>query len=402
MNVEQAGSLCIQDICLNQNSRIKKRLNMISKQTIETLLNKTNAINLTLSMPTHKTGEEIKQDPIRFKNLLKKADTALKNYIKDEKKREQFLEEVTALQKDMSFWNHSEHGLVITVNNDLMEIFKLPYEVQERVYIQDHFLITPLLPMISVNGTYGVLALSQRDVRLLHCSRNMVRDITPEEIAKSAEEYLEVEQESHLQFHTGSNSGEAMFFGHGGGEEDKRIITEQFFREVEKGVTEVMRKIGDPLVLIGLEENSSFYRSINKYDRLLENSVKMNPDEQSDAKLQKKGWEVVTDYFLRDLYKAMDLFNGKSSDLISNNMDEIITGTIMGKSDVLFISNNEQSWGRYDADNHTIHYNGQQGAEDYDLLNWTAIKGMESGTKVFMLPKDEMPNRTTIAALFRF
>lgn len=375
---------------------------MISKQTIETLLNKTNAINLTLSMPTHKTGEEIKQDPIRFKNLLKKADTALKNYIKDEKKREQFLEEVIALQKDMSFWNHSEHGLVITVNNDLMEIFKLPYEVQERVYIQDHFLITPLLPMISVNGTYGVLALSQRDVRLLHCSRNMVRDITPEEIAKSAEEYLEVEQESHLQFHTGSNSGEAMFFGHGGGEEDKRIITEQFFREVEKGVTEVMRKIGDPLVLIGLEENSSFYRSINKYDRLLENSVKMNPDEQSDAKLQKKGWEVVTDYFLRDLYKAMDLFNGKSSDLISNNMDEIITGTIMGKSDVLFISNNEQSWGRYDADNHAIHYNGQQGAEDYDLLNWTAIKGMESGTKVFMLPKDEMPNRTTIAALFRF
>jgi hypothetical protein len=375
---------------------------MISKQTIETLLKKTNSINLTLSMPTHKTGEEMKQDPIRFKNLLKKADTLLKNYIKDERKREQYLEEVSALQNDMSFWNHSDRGLVITINKDLMEIFKLPYEVQERVYVQDHFLVTPLLPMISVNGTYGVLALSQSNVRLLHCSRETVTDITPSEIAKSADEYLEVEPESHLQFHTGSSSGEAMFFGHGSGEEDKRVITEQFFREVEKGITETMRQIGDPLVLIGLEENNALYRSINKYDRLLDDSVKMNPDEQSDTNLQKKGWEIVTDYFLRDLYKAMDLFDGKSSDLISNNMDEIITSTIMGKSDVLFISNNEQSWGRYDADNHTVHYNGHQGKDDYDLLNWTAIKAMENGAKVFMLPKDEMPNRTTIAALFRF
>lgn len=375
---------------------------MISKQTIETLLNKTNSINLTLSMPTHKMGEEIKQDPIRFKNLLKKADNELKNYINDERKRVQYLEEISALHNDMSFWNHSDHGLVITMNEDVMEIFKLPYVVQERVYVQDHFLVTPLLPMISVNGTYGVLALSQSDVRLLRCSRNAVTDITPAEISTSADDYLEVEQESHLQFHTGSNSGEAMFFGHGGGEEDKRVITEQFFREVEKGVTEAMRKIGDPLVLIGLEENNTFYRSINKYDRLLDDSVKMNPDEQPNATLQKKGWEIVTDFFLRDLYKAMDLFDGKSSDLISNNMDEIITSTIMGKSDVLFISNNEQSWGHYDADNHTVHYNGQHGRDDYDLLNWTAIKAMENGTKVFMLPKDEMPNRNTIAALFRF
>ncbi|MDX1592284.1 MAG: hypothetical protein R3283_09985, partial [Balneolaceae bacterium] len=179
-------------------------------------------------MPTHKSGEESKQDPIRFKNLINEAAEKLEEKGMKESDVNAFLKEAKDLLDQPMFWSHTDKGLAAYIGEDGFEYYRLPYDLDSTVYVNDHFLITPLLPMMSLDGTFCVLAVSRQNARLLRCTRNEVEDITPEDVSTSVEEYLEVEPEKQLQFHSGAKGQSAMFFGHNANEEDKMVVVEQF------------------------------------------------------------------------------------------------------------------------------------------------------------------------------
>lgn len=375
---------------------------MTSKNKIDELISKTKETNLTITLPTHKKGEEVQQDPIRYKNLLNEAEKKLQNQGLKDKEIDNMLSEPRKLIQDLEFWNHAEEGLALFLNEDAYELFYTPYNLRDQVYLNDHFLITPLLPMISLDGTYNILALSQKDLRLLNCSRNSFRDITPGDIFINIEDFIEETPQAQLQFHTGAANEDAMFFGHGGGGEDRKVVAQKYLRGVEESVTARLRKYGEPLILAGTEEIVSLYRSINHYKRTMEERIKRYTGEVQNRELQQAGWEIVQNYFLKEMYQSLEEFKDQSNERISNNLSQIVESTVMGKTDTLFIAKDEQSWGFYDGENHTVQYTGQSNGKQNELLNWTALKTIEKGGNVYVLPKEEMPHQATVAALFRF
>lgn len=375
---------------------------MVREKTIHELIDHNSNLAVTITLPTHKKGENIKQDPIRLKNLLTKAEKLIKNKESKNGYAESLLEPAYELLDKPMFWAHAENGLVIYISDNKFDMHKLPYSVDEQVYVNDHFLITPLLPMTSMEGTFTVLTASRQNLKLLRCTREGEKDITPDSIPTAVDEYLEIEPEKQLQFHSGEQGQKAMYFGHNANEEDKMIVVEQFYREAERDITSLLNEIGDPLILVGLNENTGIYKKVNNYNRLVEEVVKKNPDELSDKKLREKGWEIIQDYFLSDMYSSLKKMNKASDEKFSTNLGEIVEATVMGKSSAIFISRGEKKWGFYDEENHTVQYTSNPKGEDVDLLNWLSIKGLKTGSKVYMLPKEEMPVHATVAAEFRF
>ncbi|MEX0661570.1 MAG: hypothetical protein WEA58_09080 [Balneolaceae bacterium] len=375
---------------------------MVSEKTVDSILEKNGNPLVTITLPTHKKGEEIKQDPIRFKNLIGETIEELKNRGMKQAEAEEFMSEASELLNQPRFWTHQDYGLVVYVAKNYFEYFKVPYPIEEKAYLNSHFLITPLLPMVSMDGTYSVLAVSRKNPRLLHCTRNEVTDITPADTPKGVTEYLEETPEKELQFHTGAEGMDAMFFGHGGGEEDKKVVVEQYFRELEKEITKELNQRNEPLVLIGLEDNLSFYKKINNYNRVVDRALTGNPDELSGMQLKDEGWKEIKTYFLKDMYSSLEQFSEKDNQKVSNNLAKIVESTVMGKSKTIFISQGESRWGRYDDSTHEVHFTDSPNKDDVDLLNWLASKGRETGSKVYILPKDEMPIKATVAAEFRF
>lgn len=375
---------------------------MVSEKEINKLVNRNGSDLVTITLPTHKTGEESKQDPIRLKNLLSEAVTLLKKNGKKESEAENYLKPVFDLLDKPLFWSHTDRGLAIYLSEGEVDVYKLPYEVDEEVYVHSHHLVTPLLPMLSMDGTFCVLAVSRQEAKLLRCTRNEVRDITPSNTSVSVSDYLEVDPEKQLQFHTGATSQQAMFFGHGASEEDRMVIVEQFFRELEKEVTKVMRERNDPLVLMGLKDNLSVYRKVNNYGRVVEEAVEYNPDELSDQEIRDKGWSVIQNYFLNDMYNSLEKFSEHGEGKVSNNLGDIVEATIQGRSHTIFISKNEKKWGVFDEEEQTVHYSGKPRNGDIELLNWLSITGRKTGSNVYLLPKEEMPMHSTVAAEFRF
>lgn len=375
---------------------------MVSDKTIQDLINRNGNNLISITFPTHKVGEQSKQDPIRFKNLLNEVEARLKEKGKREPEIDKLLTEPRELLDKPIFWSHVDKGLAVYISEGFFEVYKLPYKVEQYVYVNDHFLITPLLPMTSMDGTFCTLTVSRQKVRLLRCTRDNVVDITPADAPKSVSDYLEVDPEKQLQFHTNARGQEALYFGHNASEEDKMVVVEQFLRELEKEVTHQMRDLNDPLVIIGLKDNTVMYKNINKYERVVGSFIDTNPDEMTDREVRNRGWKVIQKYFLKDMYNSLETFSEKNDEQVSNNLSEIVEATIMGKSETIFISQDEKKWGMYDPENHSVKYSAEPNGEDVELLNWLSIKARETGSKVYMLPKDQMPLHSTVAAEYRF
>lgn len=375
---------------------------MVSEKTISELINQNGEVFVTIALPTHKKGEESKQDPIRFKNLLTEASQKLAKKISGNGNIEKLLKPAKELLDKPLYWSHLDRGMAVYITEDSFRVYKLPYSVEEQVFVNDHFLITPLLPMTSMDGTFNLLTVSRQKLRLLQCTRNEVTDITPDHITTSVDDYLEVDPEKQLQFHSGSRGQKAVYFGHNANEEDKMIVVEMYFREAEKEITSILNKSQNPAVLVGLAENLALYRKINSYSRVLENDVQTHPDELSEKILRDNAWDIIKNHFLADMYRSLENYSESSTEKYSNNLGDIVEATVMGKSNTIFIAKDEQKWGFYDKENHTVQYSNNSNDEDVELLNWLSITGFKTGSKVYILPKEEMPTRSTVAAEFRF
>ncbi len=376
---------------------------MITEKNIRQLIETNGDLKISITLPTHKVGSDRQQNPIRFKNLLSNASDELASSGLKEKEIEKLLKPATELLSQPFFWSEMEQGMAVYLTPDYFEVFKLPYELSEMVYIQDHFLVTPLLPMTSTDGTYCILAISLKKSRLLRCTRTTIADITPEDIPGGINEWLGEKPEAQLQFHTGTNEGEnAMFFGHGASGEEEKELIEQYLRDVERAITPAVSRTNDPMILFGLEKNLGMYQKINHYSRIIDRPIDHNPDELSDEKLRDRGWEVIRDHFLNELFQALETYRDSAADRVSNDPSEIITSTVMGKTGAIFIAKDSVRWGTYDADNHKVLFRNQPKNSDVELMNWLSIKGFETGSDVYVLPKTDMPDQAEVAALFRF
>src|SRR4029078_11056831 len=86
---------------------------------------------LTITLPTHRTRPDNKQDPIRVKNLVTEGTNRL---LGEFPKREAapLMDRLPALVAAIDY-EHTLDGLVLTVNHDMAREYVLPFTLDERV-----------------------------------------------------------------------------------------------------------------------------------------------------------------------------------------------------------------------------------------------------------------------------
>lgn len=378
---------------------------MITRENILNLANQEHNTCISIYLPTHKKGEEVQQDPIRLKNLLSEAKQELEELKVKEQKIEELLKEPRDLLDKPLFWQHNDKGLALFASDEGFDYYRVPHNFKERVMVDDHFLITPLIPMITMEGTFCVLALSQKNIRLLKCTRASVEEIELEEAPESLEEFLKYDvNEPNLQHHSAERGdGSAIFHGQGGSSDTdtKEIIN--FLKTVENDVTAILRKRNDPLILAGTNEAVAEYRKINHYSRLMDQTVSGNPDPKSNKEIKDEGWKVIQSYFLKDMYNDIERFgNLSNSDKQSDNLTQIVEAAYYGKVESLFVPIGEHSWGWFDQERDVVHHSKGQKNGEHDLINMAAIKTLTQSGNVYALDKEDMPNNSSVAAIFRY
>jgi hypothetical protein len=376
---------------------------------------------LSLYMPTHQAGpERYEENRIRFKNLLKKAETKLLEAdLPGMKARDvsRLLEPAEGLLENGRFWAHQSEGLAIFLNFDNAYTYNLPLDFEEMVLVGQRFHIKPLLPLFTGNGRFFLLALSQNQVRLLQGTRHSVSEIElGDAVPANLQEAIAFDDpEDELQLHTstaspgGMGKQEGMFFGHSASEEEKDFIF-RYFRQIDDGLRQVLEvsrlpyeESAVPLLLAGVDYLHPIYRRANSYPYLLEEGIHGNPEHWRNEELHERAWPLVEPHFAQAQQQALARFHqALNSKQASYQITEVIAAAYYGRVDTLFTPLTKQLWGRFNQQTGEVTLEPDSMPDNDDLLDMAAIQTLLNGGAVYAVPAAEMPEGQSLAAIFRY
>lgn len=381
-------------------------MSLLSIDELKTLV-ETEGSCVSIYMPTHRMGTETQQDPIRFKNLIQQAEEHLiASGLRGQDARD-LLERAKELD-DYQFWQHQSDGLAIFVSNNVFSYYSVPLDFAELVVVSDCFHVKPLLPMLTGDGQFYVLALSQNQVRLLQGTRYSVSEVELENVPQSIAEALKYDDpEKQFQFHTGTpqagGARAAMFHGQGAGNDDEKDNILRYFCKVNEGLQELLKNQRSLLVLAGVEYLFPIYKEANNYPHLLDEGVTGNPDELKVEELHEQAWEIVQPYFEQAQQEVVNRYQELAgTGQTANNIEEVVSAAYYQRVDSLFVAVGLQQWGLFNPDANKVYLHQEQETSDGDLMDFAAIHTLLNGGTVYAVEPKAVPGDAPLAAVFRY
>jgi hypothetical protein len=379
---------------------------ILSQDELKSVITAGQGPAVSIFLPTHRAGPDIRQDPIRLKNLIKDAEQELIREGSRSSEAQALMAPVSRLLDDSTFWRHQEEGLVIFRSQDTFRVYRVPINVQEFVSVSERFYIKPLLPILMHDARYYVLALSQKAVRLLECTRAHVHNVELPDVPQGVEEGLPTGPAPQSQRYTlpvgGPNAG--RLHGHGVGIDDADVTNlSRYFHRIDDGLKNILSQADAPLILACVEYLEPIFREATSYKNILSSIIPGNPDGLADEELQKKGWLIAEPHFqqARDV-AAAQYHEGIAKNRASHSLAEILSAAFQGRIATLFIPLGVRRWGRFQFDSLTLEEHADEQPGDEELLDLAATQTLMHGGAVHGVTADEIPGGHLLAAVYRF
>jgi hypothetical protein len=379
-------------------------MNVLTRNNLNLLMAVHKGPCVSVFMPMHRSGPETQQDPIRLKNLIREAEEHLIARGLHAPKAKGLLEKAEKLLQDGLSHKHQSDGLAMFLSPEVFHYYLLPFVFEELVIVADRFHIKPLLPLLSGDGRYFVLALSQNKVRLLQSTHYSVSELDPGDVPENLAETLrDNDSWKELQMHSSiPGKGKLSAITHGDEGDNKENI-QRYFRRIDKGLHELLKNERAPLVLAGVGYLHPIYKEVNSYPHLIVEGIAGNPEQLSAAELHEQAWTIVRPHFQKAQQEAVDQYKEFSgSERTSNRIRKIIPAAYHGRIELLFVLPDLQQWGTFDPGTYEIHLHKKEKTGDEDLLESAAIQTLLNGGTVYMIGAEKMPDTGPLAAVFRY
>ena len=152
-------------------------MDVIRRTDLERLVLQGAGPSVSLFPPTHRAGPEVQQAPIRLKNLLREATEALQAGGVRSPMIHSVLAPLRRLVNDGLFWQYQSDGLALYSRPGWWRALRVPLHLPELAVVADRFYVRPLLPLLTGDGHFFVLALSQNRIRLLEGTRDRLEEV---------------------------------------------------------------------------------------------------------------------------------------------------------------------------------------------------------------------------------
>jgi len=381
----------------------------IAMTELQSLIERRDGPCVSLYMPTERAGGDPKQNAIRFKNLLTRANESLEETGLRAAEAEALLGPATKLLDESIFWQRQSDGLALFVSDGFFLGYRQPLQFEETVLVGPRFHIKPLLPLISGDGRFYVVALSRAEVRVLQGTHFSVDQLEIEDVPDSLADAMKYDEfEEQIQFHTATaprahGSRRAIFHGHGAGHDDESDSILRYFRQVDKGLNEILNSSHAPLIVAALEHLHPIYAEANTYPHLLEAGVMGNPDPLTTKELHQRAWAVVRPYFEAKQRQAAEQVRvALGTGMASADINVVVPAAASGRVATLFIDPNRQAWGRLDRQTLELERDQVASSENEELIDLAAVHTLRQSGTVYAVEPGDMPGEGSVAAVFRY
>jgi len=364
---------------------------------------------VSIYMPTHRAGRDVRENATRFKNMMKLVRERLDDRFPNNSSLRASLKEAAALEADDKWWQHQSDGLAVFLDVHRFNRYRLPLKLEEFVTIGRRFYVRPMVRLLQGDGRYFILAVSQNRVRLLEGTHYSVDELDVGQLPPDLRSALNIDEYmSSLQQHSTGGSkaaGTMIFHGHGGADMDVRKKDEirQFFHRIDAALASFFDSEHTPLVFAGVEYLFPLFCETCHYDGLVEQPVTGNPDDLTADELHRNAWAIVEPQFAKQQDAAFERFNNEAAGPTATaQLAEILGAARQGAIDTLLLAEGQRQWGIFDEQTAQVEMANEHADGADELLNDAAVHTLTSGGTVYSLPHERMPDRKQAAALLRF
>jgi hypothetical protein len=258
--------------------------------------------------------------------------------------------------------------------------------------VGDRFAVRPVLAALAREQRFHLLAIGRHHVRLFRSTPHHTDEVRLEGIApQNMQEFLQTRQPDHLledRMAAGPSVGSmrGVIVGTSSESEKEQDRFRHFLKQVESGVTKLLQRDGEPLVLAGVEYDVAIYRQLNTYPHLLAQAVHGSPERLTAPNLHNRAWEIVSQCPSEPLMKALaDYRRHSGAALVLGDAGAIGKAAAEGRVAGLFLLENAGAAGKAD-----------------DPLNVAALETVLHGGWAFELNAADMPSKDPATALLRF
>lgn len=360
---------------------------------------------VSIYLPTGRAQPPAHQDPVRYGDHIRTAEEEMLR-LYPRTKIEPILQKLRALAEDNTFWAGGDRdGVGVFASADFMQVVNLDQTVTDHVVVADSFHVKPLIRLIQSGDRYQVLCLALKDVKLFEGSRYRLtplelRDV-PSDVAAVAGMTLSHQTDAHIDLAQASrqqDEGKASGMG--------TPSVETFMRAVDRAVWEhYSRPQKLPLILCAVEEWHPLFHAISKNPYLMKEGIKLSPVHLPLERLKEEAWRIMEPIYREKLDRLSNDFKAaRAHHQASDEVIEVAAAASTGRVGTLLVQDNVQIPGRIQR------HSGQivpidprlEAPHVDDLLDDLAEMVLRTDGQVLVLPQDQMPTDTGIAAIYRY
>lgn len=363
---------------------------------------------VSIYLPTFRIGSDALQNPIRLKNLLRTAEEELVDRGLATAEARKHLAPARHLLDDGGFWKEVSEGCAIFLAEGFQRFSRLPIVFQELAVVCNRFHIKPLLPLISCEDRFFILAVSENVVRLLEGSRWRTRRIELAHLPKNLVEALNYDQPEIIHHcHSGQpGSGGQMglvFHGQGGAADAAKGELLEYFRRIDDALQQYLAAERAPLIFAGVDFLFPIYQQANGYRYLQEQHISGNTDAWSEAELHDRAWALVEPVFQQTRDAALARYGQVAGGPLGpDEVASVLRACSQGAVDTLLVDPTQQQWGTFDAERGQVHLDPVQQSRNEDLIDLGVALTLSHRGSVIPVAPDYLPSGSAVAALLRY
>lgn len=357
---------------------------------------------ISIYQPLHRSAPPAHENPIRFRTLLDRARQQLQKAFPTAQV-EPLLARIRFEVDRGDFWTGPRDGMALFASPDYFQIIELQHAVDEHVEVAGSFHVRPLIRLLQSADRYHVLCFAPNSVRLFEGSRTGLRPIelagVPTSIfgavgGMSRNQNVSIARDlaAGENYTEDANTGTAP------------VQIEQFIRAVDQGIWEsYSRRERLPVILVADIKYHRMFRDITRNPHLLEQGVRLQPDNLPLERLRDEAWKVFEPQYQQRVTGLIDQFNAaRAHNMGSEHLQEVAQAAANGRVSALIVAENAHIPGRLDRTSGQIEAADLSEPDVDDVLDDLAEMVLRMDGQVIAVPPEMMPTDAGLAAIYRY
>ena len=361
---------------------------------------------ISIYMPTHRAKPPANENPVRLRNLVRTAENEIHKVYPRSAEMEQVLKRLRDLPHDGAVWGQPGDALAVFASLDCFKTVWLQRPVRELVQVADSFHVKPLIRAHQFSGRFQVLCLTQGNIAIYEGDHDDLQEVplrnVPRTLVEALGEELTEPHYTHAR-HTGRGQSAPAIHGHHDNKDEQDNDLERFFRMIDRAVWENhSRESGLPLILCGVTRHHDRFRKVSHNINLIPGGIRLNPDSISIDRLHEQAWKVIKPYYDQQVEKVIEEYGrAQAYQQGSEDIAQVAQAATQSRVGTLLVDADKHIGGKIEP-NGEVTFGDLNSAEFDDILDDIAEQVVKTGGQVLVIPHDQMPTETGLAAIYRF